>query len=490
MRGTLRGTWIVCVLAVGLAGCAATPRSSDPGDPVDPGAAGPAVSRRGADPEPLRAAVAHGPGSPLAVIDAIGIALRNNPDLEAAAWRIDQADAGLAEARSVFWPVLSADFGYLAGEAPSAFLFKTIDARRLRPGTDFNDPGRFDNFELGGTVSWNLFRGGARIHETRVAQAQRALGVHDRARLENRLISSVIQGYYDVLAAAEFTATAEASVRTVEAQLDEVRKLFAGGATGTRKADVLALEVRLAEARERELRARNARSLAAAALANLMGLAPDSELALSGDEWRPRELPDSYEAAVAEAMARRPEMASARTAVERADRAKRAEKAAFLPRVDLVGRGWWDDPDLKYEAGHVNWTIGAMLSWEIFRGGATSGRVRRAKAAVEEMRALDRKAALDVELDVRSAYLRLEEARARLDVAEQSVAQAEESLDLVRKLYDGGAATITRYLEAELALTAARMRATQGRFDVKKASADLGRSMGWCGECAREEGKR
>jgi len=465
------------MLAALALGCASAP------PPVAPSGSAP----RGADPDGARDPGATAPGSPMSVIDAVRIALRSNPDLEAAAHRIARTDAGLAEARSVFWPVLSADFGYLVGEAPSAYLFKTIDARRLRPGTDFNDPGRFDNFELGGTVAWNLFRGGARIHETRVAQAERALGVHDRAMLENRLISAVIQGYYDILAADEFAATAEASVRTVGSQLDEVRKLFAGGATGTRKADVLALEVRLAEARERELRARNACSLASAALANLMGLAPDRELRLSGDEWRPRPLPDSYEAAVAEAMARRPELASARSAAERADFAKRAEKAAFLPRVDLVGRGWWDDPDLKYEAGHVNWTIGATLSWEIFRGGATSARVQRAKAAVGEMRALDRKAALDVELDVRSAFLRLEEARARLDVAERSVDQAEESLDLTRKLYEGGAATITRYLEAELALTSARMRATQGRFDVKKASADLGRAMGWCGECASKD---
>lgn len=461
---------VVPILVMLSAGCSAPPPRAVPAAAA-PGGAGEKVVV---------------PAEPMSVIEAVRLAMRQNPDILAAAERIAQAEAGLAEVRAAWLPHLLADMSYLRADAPSAYLFKTIDARSLAPGADFNDPGTFGNVELGGTLRWNLFQGGLRHFETKIAETERAVRELDRTALENRLISSTIQGYYDVLAADEFIATAEASVRTVGAQLEDQRKLYEGGATGARKADVLALEVRLAEARERELRARNARSLSAAALNNLMGLEPDVAVALSGDEWRPRPLPEAYEQAVAEALENRSELAAARAAVERADYAHRAEKTTFLPRVDFVGRTYWDDPDARYDGDDTNWTVGVNLVWELFRGGARFARVNRAKAQIAEYRSLDRKAVLAIELDVRTAYLRHEEARARQEVAEKGVVQATQSLDLAQKLYRGGAATVTRYLEAELALTAARVRATQARYDIRKTAADLARAMGWCVQCARE----
>ena len=428
------------------------------------------------------------PDGPLSVFDAVQAALRNNPDLQAAAHRIAQAEAGLAEARAAWWPGAGVDFGYMRADAPSAYLFKRIDARSFQTGTDFNRPGTFDNFELAGTVRWNLFEGGATRMRQRLAATEHTMSGLDRVALENAMIASVIAGYYDVLAAGEMIDTAEASARTVGAQLADVRKLYEGGAAGARRADVLALEVRAAEAQEHVLQARNARELARAALAHLLGIPPDRTLDLSGDDWQPRPLPDAYEAAVQEALVRRPELEAARLAVQRAGQARRLEESAHLPRVDLVGRTWFDDPKLRYNNHDMNWTLGIVLSWDIFDGGATRAREQRARFRVEEMRSLDRKAVLSVELDVRQAFLRKEEARARLAVAQKGLLQAEESLEQAGTLYRGGAATITRYLEAELALTSARVRVTRARFDLKKASADLARAIGWCSECARKEG--
>ena len=94
---------------------------------------------------------------------------------------------------------------------------------------------------------------------------------------------------------------------------------------------------------------------------------------------------------------------------------------------------------------------------------------------------------LEVQLDVKTACLRVEEARSRLDVASASVTQAEETLNLVRRQFEGGTATVTRYLEAELMLTRARMRETNARYDLKKAMADTRRAMGQFAGWGEEE---
>jgi outer membrane protein TolC len=50
---------------------------------------------------------------------------------------------------------------------------------------------------------------------------------------------------------------------------------------------------------------------------------------------------------------------------------------------------------------------------------------------------------------------------------------------LVKKQYEGGSATVTRYLEAELDRNQARIRVIVARYDREKARAEVGRAIGY-----------
>ena len=100
------------------------------------------------------------------------------------------------------------------------------------------------------------------------------------------------------------------------------------------------------------------------------------------------------------------------------------------------------------------------------------------------MLAADRKTTQSIQLDLKTAYLRLAEAKARCKVAMASIAQAEEALRLVRKQYEGGSVTITGYLDAELACNRARIRSTTAIYDKQKARAAVGRALGYWGTYA------
>jgi outer membrane protein TolC len=69
-------------------------------------------------------------------------------------------------------------------------------------------------------------------------------------------------------------------------------------------------------------------------------------------------------------------------------------------------------------------------------------------------------------------------------VARANVARAEETLVLVRRQYEGGSATVTRYLEAETDRTDALVREVAARYGVKRAGAALGHVLGLCHRCA------
>jgi outer membrane protein len=416
---------------------------------------------------------------------AIEIALHGNPDVDMALARIQQAEALLDEAMSAFWPVISVYGEYIQGNAPSAYLFKTIDQRRLPAGTDFNDPGWFENYELGVQGRLNLFNGGRDYLRRRMADTGLDISQLDRQSVENGLVTSVIHAYYSALAAQKYVAIARSSVDTVAHELDMVKVRYHAG--GGLKSDVLSLEVALAQAKEDLIRAQNNKCLSLSSLAHIMGLDPDTPIVLSDDQDVPVKVPAGYEEALMVALAHRPELQRTRLQVVQSKRRLDMARSQFLPRLDAQARLYGDDPGFSFDWDRRNWTAGIILNWDVFTGFQRTSQVAKSRAVLEEMLAADRKATLGVQLEVKSAFLRHAEARARWKVSEASVAQAEESLRLVQKQYDGGSATITRYLEAELAWNRSRLRATTAFYDRQKTAATIGRAIGyWAGDVGGE----
>lgn len=421
--------------------------------------------------------------TPLTLSQAIDIALKNNPDLNRATWRIEQSQAILALADTAFWPRVGFYTEYMRGDAPSAYLFKTIDQRMLPPNVNFNDPGWFENFESGLKAQMNLFNGGKDYLGMKMAEKDLAAARLERQKLENELTAQTIKAFYDALAAKKFIRIAEDSVNTVSEQLRITKVRHKGGSAV--KAEVLSLKVRLAQAREQLVKSKNRYQLALAGLAHLLGLDPSALIEkknrLAEADRQIREAPDTYEQGLARALKFRPELGKVRAQLVKSRMGLDAAKSAYLPSLDLMGKYYLDDPNFDYDTDRENWTAALMLNWDLFTGFSRGARVSRADAMVKEMIAADRQATLGVKLDVRSAYLNLEEARSRYEVAESSVAAAEESYRLVKQHYQGGAATITRYLEAELDRKRARIRATAAYYDKIKASAEVRRAVGMFG---------
>ncbi len=418
---------------------------------------------------------------------AIELALANNPDQDMAVARIRQSEALVDQAMAPFYPWLSLYGGYTIGDAPSAYLFKLIDQRRLAPRVDFNHPGGFENYEVGIRAQWNLFRGGRDLLRRRMAETGLEISRLGRRSVQNALVASVTKAFYNCLASREFIVVAKKSVGTVQKQLSVMQVRYRAG--GVLRSDVLSLEVRLARARENLVTARKNHQLALAALANLLGADPDADFELEDRPGPAAKVPVTYARGLSVALKRRPELLTARRRVEQARMGLDMVRGEYLPSLNANANYYWDAPhpgDLR--ADYANWTAGLLLNWNLFTGLSTRAGESKARAFLEQMLAADRKAALQVQLDVKSAYLNLAEAQARVEVSRASVARAEESLKLVSRQYQGGSADITRYLNAELALTRARIRAIAARYDREKALADIARALGLWTE-GRKEGK-
>jgi outer membrane protein TolC len=83
-----------------------------------------------------------------------------------------------------------------------------------------------------------------------------------------------------------------------------------------------------------------------------------------------------------------------------------------------------------------------------------------------------------IKLDVRSAWLRLEAARARVAVGAAAVAQARESQRIIRDRYEAGLAGVSDLLRAADAVLDAELQDTSTRVDVIIEAAALDRAVG------------
>jgi outer membrane protein TolC len=432
-----------------------------------------------AGPQPVPRAI-DGSGFPLQLSTAIDTALANNPDLRQAAHKIARAEAMKKLSEAVFWPRAGLYTEYMQGDAPSSYLFKKIDQRRLPQNVNFNDPGWFENWESGLKAQMNLYNGGANRLESRMAKRAVRISALERQSVSNRLVSKTVSAYLDVLEARDYIDITEASVAAVAEQLRIMRVQYEGG--GALKSDVLSLEVRLARAEEAVVESRNRLKLAKAGFGVLLGLDPAEMAAMENVvtpvSELPADVPETYEKGIGHALLHRPELEKAREALIRSRMKADAAKAAYLPRLDLMAKYYLDAPDPDYDLDRENWTAALMLNWEIFAGFSREARVDMADAGVLETLAVERKATLSVKQDVKSAYLNREAARARYRVARNSVESAEASFQLVREHYRGGAVTVTRYLEAELDRNRARTRATAAFYDRLEAEAEVCRAIG------------
>jgi outer membrane protein TolC len=284
--------------------------------------------------------------------------------------------------------------------------------------------------------------------------------------VQNALGFEVSRAFYTVLKTRQFIRAAEAGVGSFEASLAVAKKRLDGGTL--LKAGMLDIEVRLAQAREELVRARNANALAVRALRNLLGI--------ESGEFDVADTAPSAQAPNSGDFSGRPELAAARHRERAAQEQVSAAKGSYLPRVNAFGSldydyGW------KYQAGGGSYTAGALLQWDLWDGKLTRAKVREANANLESTREEQRKLRLALDLEVERARLDLNAANERLSVTDQVVAQAAESASLTRARFEQELTLPTELIDAETALVNARVRRAEAEADRQIAIAAVRKAL-------------
>lgn len=411
---------------------------------------------------------------------AVDYALTNNPDLQIAIERISYAEAQLGTVLSAFYPQITARGSYEDSNNPARVFSMVVSQREFSTDSilDINSPGHRQNFrpEIIGKLS--LFRGGQDYHQSKAAELGISAAEFERLAIHNALIEAVTTSYYAYLAALEAHKIARDSMIAITSELNQTKLKYEAGTT--LKSDVLSLEVKLAETQDAEIRAANGIELSKTSIANLLGIPSNHAFVISAPSsilTKPR-LTASFNDLLDLAMTARPEIKAIAKQLKIKEHQLKVEQGAHLPKVDAFVSYGQNSQHPGFSTQKDNVTVGVAVEMNLFSGFNIKQRINAAERKLAEIRETERKTRLAVEQEVKIAFLKLEEALARLNVTEASVHAASEAFRLVNEERREGMATITRYIESEVARKKAQSNSIAAHYDALNAEAALNKAIG------------
>ncbi|MGD1019668.1 MAG: TolC family protein [Verrucomicrobiia bacterium] len=431
---------------------------------------------------PTHAASTNAIPETLRLTDCIDLALRQNPTILKAREEIRRNQGVIVEVRAQAIPQVTATGSYegISRQAIDQFPFSASGATN-------NPTTLFKNQEQPWTavveISQLIYAGGRVTAALRAAKLSDQIATLGFQSAVADTILDVRKDFYQILLDEALVDVREQSVTLLEEQLRDAQSRFDVGSVP--RFNVLRAEVELENAKPPLISARNDLRIAKESLVKLLAIDAANQtnaftpINFEGKlvyEHRGWELP----AALDQALQRRPELLSAERQIDVARANVQVAFSGYKPQASVFGNYGWHDYVFANDPGvtREGWTLGANMSWALFDGMLTRGRVTEARAQLQEANLDYADTRRQVELEVRQAYSDYLQTLELIEAEKKTVEEAEESLRLAEARFRAGTGTQLDVLSAQTALTEARSNEIQALHDYNVAIATLERVTG------------
>lgn len=403
----------------------------------------------------------------LSLREAVGLALKENPQVQIAVLNVAQSQEDHAIARSALLPQAGVEV------LDRAMRFN-IDAQfgSKFPGIP-EHAGPFQFFQGGPGFSMpvldlTLWRRWQAAHQgVNASQAQETI-------VREQVTLMVVSQYLAGMRAHAAVGAARSRVELAQALYDQAQDLQAHGVgTGI---DALRANVELQNEKQRLLEAETQQKVALYGLARLVNLDPRQEIELT-DSTRFYETPQYVaDRSLDQAYGNRPEMAALAAQEHIAEIQKRRASESRLPSINFVGN--WGYQGLSAPAAIPSYVYQLSFDVPLFTGGRI--RAEQAKAGQEIKKVAQQRADLrnQIALEVKTAMAELESARNEVDVANQGVRLANEEVTQARDRFQAGVANNIEVVTAQDALARANDNQIAALYRYNQARADLAHAIG------------
>jgi outer membrane protein len=403
-------------------------------------------------------------GETLDLQRCLAIALERHPSILAAAWVLRAGDSRIGQARSGYYPQLSGSVGY----------------NRTDPISTSSGPGGviggvvYDSYSSTLSLSQNIYDFGKISTQVKVQELNRNSSRSDLENIRAQVVFGVKQAYYGLLQAKRNRDVSREVVGQFQHHLDQARAFFEIGTKP--KFDVTKAEVDLSNAKLNLLKAENAFRLAQVALNNAIGL-PEAREYEVAEQLSFQRVEVDLEETVQKAYDRRPDLQSVLVKKRSQEQSIELARKGYYPTISgNASYGWGGSGG--YFPLDQGWSFGAQMSVPLFSGYLTRYQVEEAMANLEVLAANEALLRQTIYQDVRQAWLNMREAADRIVVAELSVHQATENLELADGRYASGVGSPIEVTDALVATSNAKTAHISALYDYKVAQASLERAAG------------
>lgn len=414
---------------------------------------------------------------PITLQQALGLARRNNRQLQIAELNLERSRASLREAQAALYPQFSLSSNLSRSQSASSQLQTEIQnqARAAQNQPPIDEPSANTGFNGNAQLSYDVYTSGQRSASIRAAEEQVNFNQLDLERVAEDLRLNVSTFYFNLQSADELVRINQSAVNNAQASLRDTQALEQAG-VGTRF-DVLQAEVQLANATQDLTNAISQQEIARRQLAAQLSLAQGVNLAAAD----PVEIAGlwnlSLEESITQAFQNRAELEQQLVQRNISQAQRRIALAQLGPRVSIASTYEVLDAFNDQVGITDGVSLGASVSLNLFDGGAARARARQAEtdSAIAETNFAETRN--QVRLQVEEAYSTLQSNLANIQTASVALEQAREALRLARLRFQAGVGTQTEVINAENALTNAEGNRVSAILEYNRALARLQRAI-------------
>jgi len=407
--------------------------------------------------------VAQEPAEILTLKQTIESAIKANLGLQVSREEIKATEATKKAQLTNFFPTLSATYQYTRYDEENVVY--GIPEDRYSFVTSFTQP---------------IFAGFSLLRQYNIA----GLGL-DAAKIEERLVRQDIileakNTYFELLRTQKLLNIAKETVTQINSQKEVAENYYQVGMTPLN--DLLQAQVELANAKQELIVAKNNMENAESDFNTLLRRPIDTPVAIEDIlDYSPFEKDLDY--CRAEAEKNRLEITIADLNVEIGEKELKLARKDYYPSINLQGEYFQTgtEPDVDGGVGISDpegWRIMAVASWNFWEWGRTSYGVDEKISRFSQAK-LRKKEILDnIQIEVKKAYLRTQEAEKAIITVEKAIEQAQENFRINEERFKEQMATSTDVLDAQTLLSRTKTNYYNALYAFQLAKAGLYRAMG------------
>jgi outer membrane protein TolC len=419
---------------------------------------------------------------PLTMEKSIDVALKNSITLDIAKEGLKGATAQKREAITGFLPKFNTSYTYTRlSEAPFS---RFVGLSSAPPPLNFFDnkefvAGTVDNYNWSIEVRQPLFAGGGILANYQASSIGEDAARMDETAKTQDVVLEVKIAYYNILRAQRIQTAALQSVEMLKAHRDVAENYFRVGMIP--KNDLLHAEVELANGKQALVRAQNMVELSKSHFNTVLKRQISASVEVE-DILTYQPLLRSFEECLNIARQMRPELKIASLKASQAGKLVKIAQSDYFPSLSFVGNytRFGDNPSVSGSdyKDMENWYLMAVASWNFWEWGKTKFRVDASKAKENQATGAAKELNDQISLEIKDAYLTLQEAENQIIVSQKVIEQAEENFRISEERYKERMATSTEVLEAQTLLTRAKSEYANALGDYNINYAKLQKSMG------------